>query len=109
MFSFTGCLYEELIEHTEKDLCRFALKEDSHQDMEENTSNNVTDSSDLENESDSFFMEIKEHLIRCGDHFLVTAFENYLPFKQEGQDVVQGGKDECINGLKEKEQQLYAR
>lgn len=107
MFSFTGCLYEELIEHTEKDLCRFALKEDSHQDMEENTSNNVTDSSDLENESDRFFTEIKEHLIRCGDHFLVTAFENYLPFKQVGQDVVQ--EDECINGLKEKEQQLYAR
>jgi hypothetical protein len=109
MFSFTGCLYEELIEHIEKDLCRFALKEDSHQDMEENTSSKVTGNCDLENESNSFFMEIKEHLIRSGDPFLVTAFENYLPFKQESQDVEQGGKDKVISGLKEKEQQLYAR
>jgi hypothetical protein len=108
MCLFTDCLYEELVEHTEKGLCRFTLKEDSHKDVEENTSNNVTDSCDIENESDSFFMEIKEHLIQCGDPFLVTAFENYLPFKQVSQDFVQGSKDKRTNGVKEKEQQLFA-
>jgi hypothetical protein len=77
--------------------------------MEENTSSNVTDIPNSENESDSFFMEIKEHLLRCGDPFLVTAFENYLPFKQVSQDDVQGGKDKCIDVLKEKEQRLFAR
>jgi hypothetical protein len=85
------------------------LKEDNHEDVEENTSNNVADNYDIDNESDTFFMEIKEHLIQCGDPFLVTAFENYLPFKQVSQDVVQEGKDKCINGVKEKEQQLFAR
>jgi hypothetical protein len=47
-------------------------------------------------------MEIKEHLLRVGDPFLVKAFENYLPFKQVQQDV----KQEDV--LKKKEQ-LYAK
>jgi hypothetical protein len=47
-------------------------------------------------------MEIKDHLLRVGDPFLVKAFENYLPFKQVQQDVKQ--KDV----LKRKEQ-LYAK
>jgi hypothetical protein len=110
MFLFTGCLYEELIELTDKDLCRFISKEDSHhEDVEAYTGNNVTDNYDVDNESDSFFMEIKEHLIQCGDPFLVTAFENYLPFKQESEDIVQEGKDKCTNGVKDKERQLFAR
>ena len=47
-------------------------------------------------------MEIKEHLLRVGDPFLVKAFENYLPFKEVQLDV----KQEDI--LKKKEQ-LYAK
>jgi gamma-tubulin complex component 5 len=47
-------------------------------------------------------MEIKEHLLRVGDAFLVKAFENYLPFKEVQQDVKQ-------EDVVKKKEQLYAK
>jgi len=101
MFWFAGCLYEDLLGHIEKDLSKFALKEDKLLDEEGGDSDDIN-SSDLKGEPNSFFMEIKEHLLRVGDPFLVKAFENYLPFKQVQQDV----KQEDV--LKRKER-LYAK
>ena len=101
MFWFTGCLYGDFLKHIEKDLSKFALKEDKLLDEEDGVNGNI-DSSDLKSEPNSFFMEIKEHLLRVGDPFLVKAFENYLPFKQVQQDV----KHE--DAVKKREQ-LYAK
>jgi hypothetical protein len=81
-------------------LSKFALREDKHVDMEENFKNEVNNS-DLKSEPNSFFMEIKEHLICTGDSFLVKAFENYLPFKQSHQDV----KPDVLK----KKEQLYMK
>jgi hypothetical protein len=47
-------------------------------------------------------MEIKEHLLRVGDPFLVKAFENYLPFKQVQRDVK---RDDVLK----KRELLYAK
>jgi hypothetical protein len=88
MFWFTGCLYEDFLEHIEKDLCKFALKEGNLLDEKVGV-NGDTNSSGLKSEPNSFFTEIKDHLLRVGDPFLVKAFENYLPFKQVRQDVKQ--------------------
>jgi len=90
-----------LLEHIESDLSKFALKEGKLSDEEGGVSDDIK-SSDLKSEPNSFFMEIKEHLLRVGDPFLVKAFENYLPFKQVQQDV----KQEDV--LKKKEQ-LFAK
>jgi hypothetical protein len=62
----------------------------------------VVSNADIKSEPNSFFMEIKDHLLQVGDSFLVEAFENYLPFKQVQQDV----KQEDV--LKKKEQ-LYTK
>jgi hypothetical protein len=108
MFLFAGSLHKELIERVEKDLRRFALREDSHSDMNDNTDNNVINNCDMKNRANSFFTEIKEHLVRVGDPFLMKAFENYLPFKQENNSIEQGDEDKFTHGLKMKEQ-LYAK
>lgn len=101
MFWFTGCLYEDLLEHIEKNLSKFVLKEGNLLD-EEDGANDDVNSSDRKSERSSFFMEIKEHLLRIGDPFLVKAFENYLPFKQVQQDVTQ-------EDILKKKEQLYAK
>jgi hypothetical protein len=62
----------------------------------------VVNSADPEREPNTFFMEIKEHLLRVGDSFLVKAFENYLPFKQVQQDVKQ-------EDVLKKRQHLYVK
>jgi len=64
--------------------------------------NGDSNSSDLKSVPNSFFMEIKEHLLRVGDAFLVKAFENYLPFKEVQQDVKQ-------EDVVKKKEQLYAK
>jgi hypothetical protein len=92
----------------EKDLSKLSLREDSHSDVEENANKEVICNTDLRNEPSGFFTEIKEHLLRVGDPFLVKAFENYLPFSQGNQKVEQGDKSEFVSVLKKKEQ-LYAR
>jgi hypothetical protein len=76
--------------------------------MEENGNKEVINSSDLKNETNCFFLEIEQHLLRVGDPFLVKAFENYLPFSHRNQTVEQGDKDDFTSILKKKEQ-LYAR
>jgi len=101
MVWFAGCLYEDFLEHIEKDLSRFALKEGKLLD-EDVGANDDVNSSGLTSEPNSFFMEIKEHLLRVGDPFLVKAFENYLPFKQVQQDVKQ-------EDVVKKKQRLYAK
>jgi len=101
VFWFTGCLCEDFLEHIEKDLSKFALKEGKLLD-EKDGANDGVNSADLKSEPNSFFMEIKEHLLRVGDPFLVKAFENYLPFKQVQQDVKQ-------EDVVRKKEQLYAK
>jgi hypothetical protein len=90
-----------LLEHIEKDLSKFSLEEGKLLVEEVGVGDDIN-KSDLKSEPNSFFMEIKEHLLRVGDPFLVKAFENYLPFKQKQQDV----KPEDV--LKKKER-LYAK
>jgi hypothetical protein len=77
------------------------LKEGKVLDEEDGVNDDVNNSN-FKSEPNSFFMEVKEHLLQVGDPFLVKAFENYLPFKQAQQDV----KQEDV--LKKKEQ-LYAK
>lgn len=108
MFYFAGCLCEEFIEHVEKDLSKFALREDSHLDTKENADKKIIYDSNRKNERNDFFTEVKEHLVQAGDPFLVKAFENYLPFKQKNQNDEQGDKGEIISVSKKKEQ-LYTR
>ncbi|KDR22561.1 gamma-tubulin complex component 5 [Zootermopsis nevadensis] len=103
-----GCLCEEFIEHVEKDLSKFALREDSHLDTKENADKKIIYDSNRKNERNDFFTEVKEHLVQAGDPFLVKAFENYLPFKQKNQNDEQGDKGEIISVSKKKEQ-LYTR
>lgn len=97
-----GCLYEDFLGHIEKDLSEFALKEGNHLDVADDIRDEVVSNADIKSEPNSFFMEIKDHLLQVGDSFLVEAFENYLPFKQVQQDV----KQEDV--LKKKEQ-LYTK
>lgn len=70
--------------------------------MADDIRDEVVSNADIKSEPNSFFMEIKEHLLQVGDSFLVEAFENYLPFKQVQQDV----KQEDV--LKKKDQ-LYTK
>lgn len=102
MLWFTGCLYEDFLEDIEKDLSKFALREGSHLDVADDSTGEVVNSADPEREPNTFFMEIKEHLLRVGDSFLVKAFENYLPFKQVQQDVKQ-------EDVLKKRQHLYVK
>jgi len=82
-------------------LYKFALKEGNLLDEEDGVNDDVS-SSGLKSEPNSFFMEIKDHLLRVGDPFLVKAFENYLPFNQVRQDVKQ--KD-----VVKRKERLYAK
>ena len=74
MYVSTGSLYQELVECVTNDLLKFVnsphlLKDD----------NNNADSA--KKEENTFFAEVKDHVLYFADPFLLKAFENYFPLK----------------------------
>ncbi|XP_069685486.1 gamma-tubulin complex component 5 [Periplaneta americana] len=96
-----GHLYEELITLIEHDLSKFASDTENESLVKTNDDDIITHC-DMEN-GDNFMSEVKDHLLRVGDPFLVKGFESYLNLNQGNQTSQQCNED-MGNNLKRKKQ-----